>query len=77
MSRRCRRKSDHPIWSLLNIATVCIPLSIFLYKNASTPDWTEDKTILQVAAFLGALETIHQVGMRIFGKGGNKDADET
>lgn len=76
MSRRCRRKSDHPMWSVLKLAIVCVPLSIFLFRNASHPDWTEGKSIIQLASVLGALEAIHQVAMRVFGRGGNQNADE-
>ena len=76
MSKRCRRKSDHPVWGVLKIAIVCVPLSIFLFRNATNFDWTEGKSIVQLASVLGALEAIHQIAIRFFGKGGNRDADE-
>ena len=59
-----RRKSDHPGWSVLRTLIVCVPLTVFLWKNASKPDWTEVKTVLEVGGMLAAGEFWRQIKLR-------------
>ena len=40
----------------MKIALVMIPVSIFMWKNASFPDWTEGKTIIEgIIVLAGAM----------------------
>ena len=51
-----RRKSDHPGWITLRIALFMMPVTVFLWKNASNFDITEIKSIVQIAGVLAGFE---------------------